>query len=222
MGERGWEGKLGRYVAPPTRARGQVGGILASELSIITTGGWGQVMKRIAIGLILAGLLIVAPCARAQEAPVEQMTVPEALDYLRGAIISQGKVVYRSDATNTASGRTESHLFSQEASQVNLIPSTCSMNYHYVETLDGKVTYQGVAGFYFRDVDAITVGDVAEWYDQGSYQAGNVNMRTTTTPEVYVVVIHRNGTNRFYFYSRTIADQAARAASRLRALCRPN
>ncbi len=181
-------------------------------------------MKRLAALLGLTATLsmfgLQTP-ARAQEIPIDQMTTPQALDFMRGLLIAGGKVVFRADFTDTATGQTWSHDWSYEIQDVSIEPANCILRYHYASLRDGARFADGPAGVDFRQVDAVSQEGEVSGIAAENARNGHTSWRAAVTPEVWTVRVFRTGgSNSLRFYSRTLADQTAETAARLRALCR--
>ncbi len=178
-------------------------------------------MKRL-VTAVLAAAALATP-AHAQEIPIDQMSTPQALDFLRGLMIAQGRVVYRGDYSNVATGSTWSQEFTTEYTDIKIYPDSCNISFHYVSKWGTEVKSDiPTAGIPFAQVAAVTHGSEASKRNAEMAREGRVDDRVTITPNVWSVQLFRDDghSNQLQFYSERMAEQAAQTSARLRALCR--
>jgi hypothetical protein len=179
-------------------------------------------MRRL-LSMLMAAAVLSAPAARA-DTDIERMSAPEAADFLRGLLIAQGKIVFHVDYLDSQDDTTWSHEFSFEYEDITIRPDGCYLGMRHITSIDGKVTedLEG-AGVYFGKVDAVTRGTDAAFRQQKMAQEGHPMWRASVTPDIWVMrTVDPTGVFPFRFYGRTMAEQAAQAAARLRALCKPS
>jgi hypothetical protein len=179
-------------------------------------------MTRFTAVLLLTTGLLAAPAARAQPVPVEEMSTPQALDYLRGALIAQGTVTVQIDYADSRSGDHWTHTFATQFRDVTINPGACNLSYHRVQFRDGKPFADNADyGVNFGKVAATTYGPLAGRFQEIEAGQGNPTWSLQAQPDVWHVTVFgaNGGYNEFQFYSPNIAGDVQKAVGRLRALC---
>jgi hypothetical protein len=181
-------------------------------------------LRNLAASALFAALIAACGAAPASAAGPDfnRMSLAETLDFLQGAVMSQGLVAWEARAHDSNKRQDWTYRRSVESSDFSLDLAGCQFSFHYKVTTDGRVSTEVDGGIPFRLVNAVETMNESQRLRKVDAQAGHPTWSSTTSPEIYVVDVFRNDgqENVLSFYDKGVADQAADAIEHARALCK--
>ncbi len=172
-----------------------------------------------ALALIVAGIALSAASARAEELPIDKLSLEETFQFLTNGLTEQGVVRFEARDLDASADSLGVRAHTSEVWSAAGDAKTCKLMVSMRRTDGGKLVQNDVTTLALRRTAAVRVGPWSVFARRASEAPAGRGL--ATTPDVWRMIVEGDDGRQtaFDFYDRTGADQAADAIRHAKYLC---